>query len=118
MRDAGIYTSSAWQSATQPLRISDELTPKEANRLLDVLGQITGYSKYRTNEDFRRAIQMVRDYESVTETGFTDWWQLNDEIAGINPANVKPMQGTMTLEEFMDYGRDQVSDGEESTGDN
>jgi hypothetical protein len=117
VRDASTYTNAAWQSVTQPLRISDELTSKEANRLLDVLGQITGYIKYRTNEDFRRAIQLVREYQTLVETGSADWWQLYDEGAAINPADAKPMQGTMTAEEFEDYRRDQDIAGEESTED-
>ncbi len=116
VRDASSYTNTAWQSATQPLRISDELSSREANRLLDVLGQITGFSKYRTNEAFRRAIQLVREYESLMETDTADGWQLFDEASGIFPA-AEPMQGRMSVEEFMASGRDQDGDDEEPAGD-
>ncbi|MBA3482643.1 MAG: hypothetical protein H0T51_12590, partial [Pirellulales bacterium] len=112
--DASLYTDQVWKSATQPLRISDGLTPEEANRLLASLGQITGFDKYRTNEAFRRAIQLVREYESPAESGSVDWWHIFDEVPGLGGP---PNQGQMTEEEFMALGRDQDGDDKEPARD-
>lgn len=110
------YTNAVWKSATQPLRISDKLTPEEANRLLDALGQITGFDKYRTNESFKRAIKLVREYQSPTKTGSVDWWQIYDEAPEIGAAGT-PKQGRMSLDELMASGRDRTGDDKESTVD-
>ena len=85
------YLDSLWRAATKPLRISDKLTEAEAKELLDTLGKITGFEKYRSNVEFRNAIQWVREYQTPLRDDNAKWWLTDDEVldehAETNPSD-------------------------------